>query len=435
MSTTRFEDLEPDWLDVASARKRILSRARPLPSLELPLDESRGHALAEDLDVRVTLPPWDNSAMDGYATRSADVRGAHESSPVELDVVGVVRAGDHERPTVGEGQAVRIMTGAPLPPGADGVVRVEDTDAEEDGSGRVRIFDDRDAGRNVRPGGEDLTAGEPLLRKGATLGSGRIGLLAAQGFAQVPVHRPPVVAILPNGDELADADAFDAVRDGRAIPESNGPMLAAGVRSAGATPRLLPIARDRTEDILDRLDRARDADVLVTVGGASMGEADLFKRVLADRGFRLDFWRVRIRPGTPFSLGELPTDDGAVPVFGLPGNPGSAFVTFEILVRPYLLALGGHRRRHRSVVEARSARPLESPARLTHFFRVRLDAKDDGGLLARLTGPQGSGLVHSVGRADGLAVVPEGVERLDAGDPVRVVLLRDGPGWRARPGF
>lgn len=441
---TRFEDLEADWLPVREAVDRILAHAHPLPVTEVSLKDAPGRVLAHTMNARVTLPPWDNSAMDGYAVRGSDVSGASESEPVVLPVAAVVRAGDEAPARLPPGAAIRIMTGAPVPEGADSVVRVEDTDGEEDSEGMVRISADRDVGRHIRPAGRDARAGDALVPEGTTVAAGQVAVLASQGYARVPVHRRPRVALLPNGDELAALDAFDEVLAGRAVPESNGPTLSAACRAAGAEPDLLPIARDEPESILQRLEAAGDADVLVTMGGASMGEADLLKRVLADRGYELDFWRVRIRPGSPFSLGFLPRpsardlgeepDTRRLPVFGLPGNPGSAYVTFQLFVRPFLLALAGHPRTHRAVVPARTVETLESPARLTHFFRVGLQ-EEDREWKARLTGPQGSGLVQSLARADGLAVVPEGVERVEAGDEVRVILLGDGPGWRDDPGY
>jgi len=443
---TRFEDLEADWLPVHDAVERIVSHARPLPVTEVELEDASGRVLARTMEARVTLPPWDNSAMDGYAVRGSDVTGASESDPVALPVSAVVRAGDEAPATLPPNTAIRIMTGAPVPEGADSVIRVEDTDAEEESDGTVRIYADRDVGRHIRPAGRDARAGELLVPDGTTVAAGQVAVLASQGYARVPVHRRPRVALLPNGDELAALDAFEEVLAGRAVPESNGPTLSAAVRSAGAEPHLLPIARDEPESILQRLDEADDADVLVTMGGASMGEADLLKRVLAQRGYEVDFWRVRIRPGSPFSLGFLPrSPDGdseggpgpgrrRLPVFGLPGNPGSAYVTFQLFVRPFLLALAGHSRIHRPVVRARATDALSSPARLTHFFRVRLEEEQEG-WRARLTGPQGSGLVQSLARADGLAVVPEGVEGVEAGGEVRVILLGNGPGWREDPGY
>lgn len=431
---TDFETLEADWLAVEEALERVLEHARPLSREEMPLEQAGGRALARDLEARVTLPPWDNSAMDGYAVRGDDVADATEDDPVTLRVSGRVKAGQVREEPLREGEAIRIMTGAPVPPGADTVIRVEHTDAEEREDGRVRIHTDRDLGRHIRPRGQDVEAGERIFRSGTTVGSGQVAVLASQGYASVPVHRIPRVAILPTGDELAPLDDFEAVRGGRMIPESNGPTLAEAVRAAGGAPLPLGIARDRPESILRRIDEGRGADVLLTIGGASMGEADLLKRVLAEEGFALDFWRIRIRPGTPFSLGFLPRpgDEGPLPVFGLPGNPASAFVTFEVLVRPFLLRLAGHRRIHRPVVRARAGEHFSSAPRITHFFRVEL-VENDPLPVAHLTGSQSSGLVQSLGRADALAVVREGTEAISQGEIVDVLLLGEGPGWSQAP--
>jgi molybdopterin molybdotransferase len=240
------------------------------------------------------------------------------------------------------------------------------------------------------------------------------------------VYRRPTVGILTTGDELRAVDRYEDVRAGRAVPDSNGPMLAAMVRAAGGHPMPLGIARDEPDELRAKLLAGSECDVLLVVGGASMGEADLVKRVLDQLGFELDFWRVRMRPGSPFSFGRLPERARHTPVFGLPGNPGSAFVTFEVFVRPFLLALGGHRRNLRRTLRCRSADPLRVPARLTHFQRVRVTV-EDGVPVARLTGSQGSGLVGGLAHAEGLVVVAEEVDLVEAGADVDVMLLDDGP--------
>lgn len=435
MGRTRFETRDADWLSVSEARERILRHAGPLPVVEVALERAPGHALARSLRASATLPPWDNSAMDGYAVRRADVEGASAESPRSLRVVGAIPAGSLPERPVGAGEAARIMTGAPVPPGADSVVRVEDTDAEAT-PGTVKVLDDRDAGRNVRPAGEDMREGDVILTGGTTVGPGHVAVLAALGLGTVPVHRPARVAVLPNGDELAPLEAFDRVRAGEAIPETNGLALSAAVREIGAEALHLGIAGDSEASIEAHVRQAlaTDADVLVTVAGASMGESDLFKRVLDRFGFRLDFWRVKMRPGSPISFGLLDRPgDPALPVFGLPGNPASAFVTFHVLVRPYLLALAGHRRIDPPMLTARAATPLRAARGLAHFHRVCLRGTG-GNLAAELTGPQGSGLVRSLGEADGLAVVPENVDAIGAGDAVTVMLLRPGVGWNPRAG-
>jgi molybdopterin molybdotransferase len=423
---TQFELRTPDWLSVKDALHRVLSHASPLEEQAVPLAEALGRALALPVKAGAHLPPWDNSAMDGYAVRSQDVEGASRKAPRSLTVVGETRAGEVAARALGAGEAIRIMTGAPIPPGADSVIRVEDTDAEGAG-GLVKVFSDSDLGRNIRPGGQDMQEGEEVLQAGTTVGAGPMGLLFATGLRNVRVRRRPRAAILSNGDELATHEEFHRVAAGKGIPETNSPTLAAAATLAGAEPILLGIARDDPEEILRKVGQAVEsgADALFTSGGASLGEKDLIKRVLLDAGLELEFWRVKMRPGTPFSFGRIKTPGKPdLPVFGLPGNPASSFVTFQIFGRPFLMALAGHRRVHRPVVIGVAAEPLRSPHHLTHFFRVTFEG-DPARPKVRLTGSQTSGLVRGQGLAQGLAVVPEGVEEVPEGGSLRVILLDD----------
>jgi molybdopterin molybdotransferase len=423
---TDFESRTADWLSIGEAVQRILRTASPLDVEEVPLQDALGRALATDLIAPTGLPPWESSAMDGYAVRGADVHGATRDGPTTLTVVGAVLAGTRFDGEVASGQAVRIMTGGPVPVGSDTIVRVEDTDRELGELGRIVIYSDRDQGRHVRPHSEDWSQGDVTLRAGTGIGPGQIGVLASAHAASVSVRRRPVVAILASGDELQDIDIGPPGPD--RIAESNSRVVAAAVQLAGCTPERLGIAKDDPDDIRKYFEKARDADVLITLGGASMGEGDLFKRVLDDTDFRLDFWRVKIRPGTPASFGHLPREGRSdQAVFGLPGNPASTFVTFELLVRPFLLALAGHTRLHRTVISARAADDLGASAAITGFLRVTL-ARAGGVIAASLTGPQGSGLVNSLGTADGLAIIPEGTETISEGSPVDVMLLNDAPG-------
>jgi len=433
---TEFETRTPDWLSVEEALRRVLEHAHPTPSERGPLHDSLRRALAVPLRARATLPPWDNAAMDGYAVRSSDVQGVTRARPAILEVVGVVHAGGSLPATnVSAGTALRIMTGAPVPPGADSVIRVEDTDAEAKRSGTVAVFLDRDALRNVRPRGQDMRAGETVLDAGVAMGPGQVAVAAAAGHGWIDTHRPARVAILSSGDELRTLDAWDDVLHGYAIPETNGPTLAASVAAAGSIALPPRVAVDTRESLRQHILVSADADVLVTTGGASMGEADLLKRVLDELNFELVFWRVTLRPGSPVSFGLLPLPGrNPLPVFGLPGNPASAFVTFELFVRPFLLALGGHRRIHRPFVRATAGESMHTTARLTHLYRVLL-REEAGSTIATLTGPQGSGLVQSLGRADGLAIVPPGPEGVAEGDEIRVMLLNDAPGTSMQAGY
>ncbi len=426
-----FESRSGDWLSLEEALERVLGQLSTLPSETVPLGEALGRALARDVLAPRQLPPWDSSAMDGYAIRGDDVAGATEDHPAVLAVTGVIHAGTRFEGIVGPGEAVRIMTGGEVPEGADTVIRVEDTDREETDAGSLRVLSERDRGRHVRPAGQDWSEGAIVLESGTGIGPGHIAVLAATRASSVTVHRRPTVAILASGDELLDLDSTSV--DPHWIPESNSHYAAAAVRSAGGTPQRLGIARDDRADIQRHLAAGADADVLVTLGGASMGEGDLFKAVLEDLGLQLDFWRVRIRPGSPVSFGRLPQEGGgSQAVFGLPGNPGSAFVTFELFVRPYVLALGGHGRLHRPTVSAVAAVDLTTAEDLTGFLRVRLSGAG-GELEASLTGPQGSGLVGSLGAADGLAIIPMGVRTIPHGAPVDVILLDDPRGFFSAP--
>ena len=419
----RFERRPADWLSVEEAGRRVLDGAGALPSESVLLHDALGRVLAGAVEARATLPPWDNSAMDGYAVRAVDVVDAGGAHPVALEVVGRVHAGDpHPPPALTEGQALRIMTGAPLPPGADAVIRVEDTDEERQEPGRVRIRVAVEPGRYVRPGGEDVRAGERVLEPGRLVTPGLVGLAAATGHGHLRVHRRPAVALLGTGDELRGLERYDDVVRGRGIPESNTPMLSAMVQDAGGTVSRATLARDDEEELGRRIDDASDADVLVTIGGASMGEADLVKRVLDERGFSQAFWRVRMRPGSPVSFGYLQRGDRRQAVFGLPGNPASAFVTFELFVRPFLRRLAGHADCFRPHRTCRAAEPLRGPENLAAYLRVSLDRTTDPSSV-RLTGPQGSGLVKGLGLAEGLAVLPVGTGVVDTGSPVRVMLL------------
>ncbi|HEX6558592.1 MAG TPA: gephyrin-like molybdotransferase Glp, partial [Longimicrobiales bacterium] len=314
-----------------------------------------------------------------------------------------------------------------VPRGADAVVRVEHTAADTD---MISVFSDADAGRNIRPRGEDVRKGSIAVAAGTTLRPGAIGLLASLGCGQVRVHRKPRVAILSTGDELVDVSLFAEVLAGRRIVNSNSYALAAAVRAVGAEPVVLGIARDDQHELRQLLERGLAADVLVTSAGASVGEHDLVKDVLEQLGARTEFWRVRMRPGSPFSFAVA----NGVPVFGLPGNPVSAVVTFEILVKPALRRMLGRSDIYSPVIDARLGERVANLTGLTQFLRVRL-LREAGTWIATLTGPQDSGILSSVAHADGLLVLPEHSDELAAGTDVKVVRLTSSDEAQTEPGY
>jgi molybdopterin molybdotransferase len=373
--------------------------------------------LADAVHSPIDHPPWDNSAMDGYAVRSEDVAAASRERPVRLNVIEKVPAGGFPSNTVSEGTAIRIMTGAPIPEGADSVIRVEHTEAG--GDDVVMILNNADARRNVRPRGEDVRTGDTVVEKGAVLRAAEIGFLATVGARTIMVRRKPRVAILSTGDELVELDDFDDVRAGRKIVNSNSHALAAAVQATGGEPLLLGIARDERNSLLEKLRAASQADMLVTSAGASVGEHDLVKEVLEELGMQTHFWRVRVRPGSPFSFGVM----AGVPVFGLPGNPVSALVTCEVFVKPAIRRALERRALYSPTVRVRLEETISTKGALTHFLRARLTRAQDGTWLAKLTGPQGSGMISSMAHADGLLVVPEKTDELQRGAQADVIRL------------
>lgn len=416
---------QADWLDIADALRIMLDHVATLDDETVALDDAFGRTLAAPVVSPIDQPPWDNSAMDGFAVRSDDVRGATADEPATLEVIEDIPAGALPQRTVGPGQASRIMTGAPMPVGADGVIRIEHTEPVE--GARVRVLRDDDAGRNVRFRGEDIRTGEVVLEPGRHLRAGEVGVLAMVGCTTPVVTRRPRVAVLATGDELVEPERIAAVIAATHIVNSNSPALAAALRATDCEPVLLGIARDELSDLRTRLTRALDADALITTAGASVGDHDLVKTALEEVGCETLFWRVRIRPGSPFSFSLLRRPDGrSVPVFGLPGNPVSALVTFEILVRPVLRRMLGRSRVYPVVDRAIAGEDIRSPAGLVRFLRVRLNDEPDGIRRAYLTGPQGSGILTSVAAADALLVVPLDVREVPAGATVRIVRLHAG---------
>lgn len=418
-------------LTVDEARAAVVAEFQPLPSEVVRLDAALHRVLAQDVVSPISLPPWDNSSMDGYAVRADDVASASADRPVVLPVTDTIAAGGMPRHALAPGTAVRIMTGAPIPQGADSVIRVEDTDRGED---RVAIRDARDAGRNVRPRGEDLRAGDVALGAGTVIDAPQMGVLASVGAREVAVHRRPRVAVLSTGDELVDLDEFADVIAGRRIVSSNSYTLRAGVIAAGAEVLDLGICPDDRDALRSRLETARASgcDLLLTSGGVSVGAFDYTRDVLSALGAAMHFWRVRIRPGGPLGFGRL----GNTPWLGLPGNPVSALVTFELFARPALRRLRGERAIFPRPISVVLDEEIGIAAPLTHFLRVVLTPAPDGRAHARLTGAQGSGLLTSMARADALLVVPleqYGRDPMIAGTVLRALPLGERAALTADP--
>ena len=396
-------------LTVEQALEQILSRVTVLPTERVAILSALGRALAEPIVSGREMPPWPNSSMDGYAVRAVDTA----STPARLAVVGTVAAGSMPTRAVAAGEAMRIFTGAPLPAGADAVIPQEDTEASD---GHVILKAAVDVGAYVRPRGEDVRVGDSVLEPGVAIGPAEIGLLATLGRSQVLVHRRPRVAILSTGNELAELGREPGPGQ---IPNTNSYSLAAQVLEAGGEPMNLGIAADRLESIAERLRWGGAADVLISSAGVSVGDLDLVKKALTAAGAELHLWQVSMRPGKPITFGSL----AGRPVFGLPGNPVSAMVTFELFVRPALRRMAGHRAIHRLRLRARAQAPIANPGVRRGYLRVTLQRNRDG-WSARLTGGQGSAILTSMVRADGLAVVA-GDTTIATGQEVEVILFRE----------
>lgn len=413
-----------DMLSVEEARDRVLALTPVLEAEEVPLLEAQGQVLAEDAVASFDIPPLDNSAMDGYAVRHVDIEGATPQQSRLLRVADYVAAGQIPRTAVSEGTAVRIMTGAPIPPGADTVVPFEETDeVERSAAGRpideVLIRKEVPKGEYVRRAAEDVAKGDVTLSKGAVLRASEIGVLASLGHCSVKVVRRPVIAVLATGDELLEPG--QEPETGK-IYNSNSYGIAASVKRYGGAPLVLGIARDNIDSMGEALERGLEADMLITSAGVSKGDYDMVKDVLAERG-EIAFWSVRMRPAKPIAFGMLRGPGGRkVPHLGLPGNPASAMVAFEQLGRPAILKMMGRTNLEKPRVEA----VLEDPIINNDGRRVYARAivsKRDQIYYARLTGPQGSNILTSMARANGLAICPEDVEIMEKGRTVQVQML------------
>jgi molybdopterin molybdotransferase len=405
-------------LSVEQARSAVLERIARLDPETVPLLDSLGCVLAADVVSDIDVSPFDNSAMDGYAVQAADTSGATDESPVILRVVDHIAAGVMPKVAVGKGEASRIMTGAPVSSGADSIVMVEHTEGLDAGGstgGTVAISRAATAGDHIRHAGEDVRIGEVVLRAGEVVNAASIGLMAAVGTPAPQVYRRPRVAIVSTGDELVEADAVPGPGQ---IRNSNTYSLAAQVLAAGALPHVLGIARDNEADTRALLGRAPEFDLMVTTGGVSMGDFDVVKTVLEQIG-ELDFWKVAMRPGAPQTFGTI----GGTPFFGLPGNPTSTMVGFELFVRPAIRKMRGFATLDRPRVWATLAEDVHKKADRRYFMRGVVERVGAAVYEVRLSGRQSSAMLTSMHRANCLISLPEGLSSVAAGSAVQCIRL------------
>lgn len=410
---------EVKMISVDEALEYVLKHFEPLEPEEVEILDALDRVLAEDVYSDMDIPPFDNSAMDGYAVRTADTVGASPETPVTLRVIADLAAGYTTDFVVEPGTAIRIMTGAPLPTGADAVVRFEDTSeglsAGERRSDRIEVFSQVVVGENVRPVGEDVRKGELVLAAGTALRPQEIGVLASLGRARARVIRRPRVAILATGDELISID--EPLAPGK-IRNSNEYSNAALVQHYGGVPVRLGIARDDVDELTAKIREglAQKVDLFITSAGVSVGDYDVVKDVLSAEG-EMHFWQVRMKPGKPLAFGQIQ----GVPLLGLPGNPVSAMVSFEEFARPAILKMLGKKRLRKPTVEAILEEDVESSGR--RDFKRAVITKRGGEYYASVTGPQGSGVLTSMVKANGLAIIPEGIRQMRAGERVTVQML------------
>lgn len=411
-----------ELLNVDRAIDLILAKMTPLAPVRASLTVTYGRYLAQDIVAQENQPPFANASVDGYAVLASDVANARPDAPVVLRVVADIPAGFVSPVRLVAGTTARIMTGAPLPAGADAVVMVEDTDStwrsqpDAPAPVQVAVYQPVSQGANVRPIGESFRIGQTVLTAQTRIDAPHIGVLAALGYAQVPVLAQPHVAIFTSGDELVEVDQTPASGQ---IRETNTHMLATLIARDGGVSTRLPIARDSfasvRQTVLDAL--ATAPDCIIGVAGASVGTGDYTRPVLEELG-EVNFWRINLRPGKPLAFGMIQ----GVPFFGLPGNPVSSFVTYEVLVRPALRALAGHRHETAQTLTALTGERLTSDGRRS-YLRVTLHRDAQDRLIATTTGTQSSGALMSLALAEGLLIIPEDVKTVEVGTPMTVRLL------------
>jgi molybdopterin molybdotransferase len=414
-------------ITIEEALQRILSYVSVLGSEDKhPLD-ALGQVLDQDLVAGFDIPPLPNTSMDGYAVRAADTDGASPERPRELDVIGEVAAGYLFDGEVLAGQAVRIMTGAPIPAGADSVVPFEETDEPFDQapagaravSGTVRVFKAARPGNNIREAGQDVRRGQVVLPRGTVLRPADIGVIASLGLDRVLVIRRPIIGVLSTGDELVDPG--QPLEPGR-IYDANQYSIAALVERFGGVPMLLGVAKDDIQDLTARVHEGLSADMLVTSAGVSRGDYDIVKDVLAREG-EVAFWTVAMKPGKPLAFGAFQKDGRRVPHIGLPGNPVSSMVAFELFGRPAILKMMGKTDWRRPIIRAISEDRIENVGDRRAFYARCIVTDRNGTYYARLTGAQGSGMLTSMAMANGLAMIPADVDVVEPGEQIDVLML------------
>ncbi len=398
---------------VEEALEIVMAEVPLMAAEKIAITAADGRVLAGSVTSPIFHPPTDNSAMDGFAVRWEDVEGASKEKPVTLKVVENIRAGDLSGSAIGTGEATSIMTGAPIPKGADTVIRVEDTNKSR--GEEIVIYAAGKKGQDIRLKGENVLAGDLVFEPGLLIGPAEVGMLALMGMPVVSVYRRPTVAILVTGDEIRD---LDDEPDEEKITNSNGYALAAQVKEAGGIPLLLGIARDSKDELKEKLAAALKADVVVTSGGVSMGYHDYVKEVLQDLGVEIKFWRVNMRPGHPLAFGRK----GDAPVFGLPGNPVSTMVSFEQFARPLIRAMAGHLKPYRPVVEAVLTGSLSSKKGRKNFVRGIISF-NNGRYEVASAGSQGSGILLSMSRANSLIILPDSGGEFPKNSAIKVQLL------------
>ncbi|MEA2013724.1 MAG: gephyrin-like molybdotransferase Glp [Thermodesulfobacteriota bacterium] len=411
-------------ITVKEALEHILGSIFPLGLERVDILSALARIIGEDIHAPRDIPPRDNSAMDGYALKSKDTTGAGAESPVVLNIIEDIPAGYTPKKTVGSGEAARIMTGAPVPDGADAVVMVEET--RSDGNS-VRIYADAAKGQNIRYAGEDVREGDLVIRAGTLLRPAETGMLSALGRSLVKVYQKPLVALIATGDELVDIDG--AASPGK-IVNSNSYSLAAQVMECGGIPLQIGIARDNRDDLAEKFRDALRADVIVSSAGVSIGDYDFVKDVMEDIGIKIDFWQVAERPGKPMTFGAR---EGK-PVFGLPGNPVSSMITFEQYVRPAILKMTGHENIFRRTIRAKLTEDIKKKRGLRYFIRGRIKSQE-GGFVVETTGKQGSGILKSMVLANGIIVIPEDAEFIEAGSEVMVQILDNSQDFTKDPEY